>query len=54
MGTWTPAGPILKCPASRSSTAPNTLGLSMRGTHIHSTLPLSPTSAFVSQSERNA
>ena len=41
-------------PASRSSIAPNRLGLSIRGTHIHSTLPLGATSADVSQSDRNA
>ena len=34
--------------------APKTLGLSMRGTHIHSTLPLGATSAHDSQSERKA
>src|SRR3954468_20502614 len=41
-------------PASRSSIAPNTLGPSKRGRHIHSTAPLGATSAHVSQSERNA
>src|SRR3954463_10559624 len=40
-------------PASRSSSAPNTLGESKRGRHIHSTAPLGATSAPVSQSERN-
>ena len=39
-------------PASRSSIAPNTLGESIRGRHIHSTLPLGATSAVVSQSDR--
>src|SRR5689334_23132869 len=41
-------------PASRSSMAPNTLGPSKRGRHIHSTAPLGATSAHVSQSDRNA
>src|SRR5436190_20554142 len=41
-------------PASRSSIAPNTLGPSKRGRHIHSTAPLGATSAHVSQCERNA
>src|SRR5437764_14536548 len=41
-------------PASRSSIAPNTLGPSKRGRHIHSTAPLGATSAHVSQSLRNA
>ena len=39
------AGPRRKPPASRSSIAPNTHGPSMRGRHIHSTLPLGATSA---------
>src|SRR5438270_4085341 len=34
--------------------APKTLGESMRGKHIHSTLPLLATSAVTSQSERKA
>ena len=34
--------------------APNTLGLSGRGRHIHSTLPLGATRATDSRSERNA
>jgi hypothetical protein len=51
-GTLTSAGPSRKWPASRSSIAPNTLGESMRGTHIHSMLPLGATSAIVSVSER--
>src|SRR5436190_21562834 len=41
-------------PASRSSIAPNTLGPSKRGRHIHSTAPDGATSAHVSQSLRNA
>ena len=45
------AGPILKPPASRSSMAPKTLGESMRGRHIHSTLPLGAISAVTWQSE---
>ena len=51
-GTCTPAGPSRNMPASRSSSAPNTLGESIRGRHIHSTLPLGATSAVVSQSDR--
>src|SRR4051794_8960028 len=43
-----------KVPASRSSMAPNTLGPSKRGRHIHSTAPLGATRAQVSQSDRNA
>src|SRR5713101_8533347 len=34
--------------------AANTLGLSGRGTHIHSTRPLGAINALTSQSERNA
>src|SRR3954447_18999827 len=41
-------------PASRSSIAPNTLGPSKRGRHIHSTAPDGATSAHVSQSDRKA
>ena len=40
-------------PASRSSSAPNTLGQSIRGRHIHSTAPLGATRAVTSQSDRN-
>ncbi len=43
-----------KPPASRSRIAPKTDGPSMRGRHIHSTLPLGATSAITSQSDRNA
>jgi hypothetical protein len=32
--------------------APKTLGLSIRGRHIHSTLPLGAMSAVTTQSER--
>src|SRR5205085_4610377 len=41
-----------KPPAPRSSMAPNTLGESIHGKHIHSTLPLLATSAATSQSDR--
>ena len=50
----TSAGPIRKPPASRSSTEANTLGESILGRHIHSTLPFGAISAVVSQSDRNA
>ena len=53
-GTMTSAGPRRKPPADRSRMAPNTLGLSGRGRHIHSTLPLGATRALDSRSERNA
>jgi hypothetical protein len=53
-GTATFVGPTRKLPASRSRSAPNTLGESGRGTHIHSTSPLGATSAIVSESETNA
>src|SRR5207253_8490170 len=43
-----------KFPAARSRTEANTLGLSGRGTHIHSTLPLGAIRQLASQSERNA
>ena len=42
--SWS-AGPRRKPPASRSSIAPKTRGQSIRGRHIHSTLPLGATSA---------
>ena len=45
-------GPKRKLPASRSSSAPNTLAESSRGRHIHSTAPLGATSAVVWQSDR--
>ncbi len=47
-----PDGPSLNEPASRSSSAPNTLGESIRGRQSHSIAPLGATSAVVSQSER--
>ena len=53
-GTLTSAGASRKVPASRSRIAPNTLGESIRGRHIHSTLPFGATSAVVWQSDRNA
>src|SRR5215831_19915809 len=49
-----PVGPNRKLPAPRSRIAANTLGLSGRGRHIHSTRPLGATRQFASQSERNA
>ena len=52
--TLIPSGPRRNLPASRSRIAPNTLGESTRGRHIHSTAPVGPTSATVSQSDRNA
>jgi hypothetical protein len=47
------AGPSRNDPAPRSSKAAKMLGLSIRGRHIHSTLPLGATSAATSQSDRN-
>ena len=43
-----------KCPARRSRMAPNTLGESGRGTHIHSTEPADEIRQVFSQSDRNA
>jgi hypothetical protein len=51
-GTIMSAGPIRKPPASRSRIDPKMLGESIRGRHIHSTLPLGATSAVASQSDR--
>src|SRR5215470_1382204 len=51
-GTVTSGGPSRNEPASRSSIAANTLGPSILGRHIHSTLPLGATSAETSQSDR--
>src|SRR5712692_7011554 len=51
-GTITPLGANRKAPAARSRMAANTLGLSGRGRHIHSTRPLGAMSALTSQSER--
>ena len=53
-GTVTSAGPSRKPPAERSSMAPNRLGLSGRGRHIHSTFPLGATRATDSRSDRKA
>src|SRR5204863_315555 len=53
-GTRTSAGPNRNPPASRSRMAPNTLGPSIRGRHIHSMLLLGATRAVTSQSDRNA
>src|SRR5712664_2004816 len=50
----TPLGANRKAPAARSRIAANTLGLSGRGRHIHSTRPLGAMSALTSQSERKA
>ncbi len=49
-----PNGPSRNTPASRSSSAPNTLGESNRGTHSQSTPPSAATSAPVWQSDRKA
>ena len=49
-----PNSPSRKAPASRSSSAPNTLGESNRGTHSQSTVPSAATSAPVWQLERKA
>src|SRR3954453_21872707 len=47
-------GPSRKLPASRSSSVPNTLGASKRGTQSQSIEPSGATSAPVWQSDRNA
>ena len=49
-----PNGAKRNMPASRSSSVPNTLGESNRGTHSQSTEPSGATSAPVWQSDRNA
>ena len=49
-----PNGPSRKVPAWRSSSVPNTLGESKRGTHSQSIAPSGATSAPVWQFERNA
>ncbi len=49
-----PNGPSRNVPASRSSSVPNTLGESKRGTHSQSIAPSGATSAPVWQSDRNA
>src|SRR4051812_50151210 len=53
-GTLIPNGPSRKLPAPRSSSEPNTLGASNRGTHSQSIVPSGATSAPVWQSDRNA
>jgi len=53
-GTVMSSGPRRNHPASRSSSAPNTLGQSIRGRHIHSMEPPGATSAVTSLSDRNA
>src|SRR5260370_35913606 len=50
----TPLGANRKAPAARSRMAANTLGLSGRGRHIHSTRPLGAMRALTSQSDRKA
>ena len=49
-----PNGPIRNEPAPRSSSVPNTLGASKRGTHSQSIAPSGATSAPVWQSDRKA
>jgi hypothetical protein len=49
-----PNGPSRNVPAPRSSSVPNTLGASKRGTHSQSIAPSGATSAPVWQSDRNA
>src|SRR5215472_2948570 len=51
-GTVASAGPTRNDPASRSSIAAKTLGPSIRGRHIHSTLPPGATRLHTSQSDR--
>ena len=53
-GTLIPNGPSRNKPAPRSSSDPNTLGESKRGTHSQSIAPSGATSAPVWQSDRNA
>ncbi|BDH58274.1 hypothetical protein MTP03_32130 [Tsukamurella sp. PLM1] len=53
-GTSTPYGARRNDPAPRSRIAPNTLGESGRGMHIHSTVPSRAIRHVFSQSERNA
>ena len=54
VGTLIPNGPSRNEPAWRSSSCPNTLGESNRGTHSQSTDPSGATSALVWQFERKA
>ena len=49
-----PNGASRNSPASRSSSVPNTLGESNRGTHSQSIEPSGASSAPVWQSDRNA
>ena len=49
-----PLGAICQCPASRSSSRPNTDGLSKRGKDSHSTEPAVSTKAHEWRSERRA
>ena len=53
-GTLMLNGPSRKAPACWSSSAPNRLGESNRGTHSQSTVPSGATSAQVWQLERKA
>ena len=53
-GWLIPNGPSRKDPAPRSSSVPNTLGESKRGTHSQSIAPSGATSAPVWQLDRNA
>src|SRR3954447_4563166 len=52
LGTLIPNGPRRNDPAPRSSSEPNTLGESKRGTHSQSIVPSGATSAPVWQSDR--
>src|SRR5262249_26187244 len=54
MGTLMLNGPNRNVPAPRSSSDPNTLGESNRGTHSQAIVPSRATSAPVGQSDRNA
>jgi hypothetical protein len=54
VGTLIPNGPSRNEPAWRSSSWPNTLGESKRGTHSQSIEPSGATNALVWQSDRNA
>ena len=49
----TSAGPSRNDPAARSRLAAKTLGLSIRGRHIHSAAPSAAISADTSQSDKN-
>src|SRR5215218_4969261 len=54
MGTLMPNGASRKLPPPRSSSEPNTLGESKRGTHSQSIAPSGATKAPVWQSDKNA